>query len=274
MRNVLFSYEYRNERSIQRKVEEILLAFLLRQRKSPQQVMELYLNEIYYGNLAYGAEAAAQTFFGKDVNQLTLGEAALLAALPQAPADLDPLSQRPEGAGGGRCALAAGAGSNGDRAFHHAAAARRGAAQGLTYHPPQAPLRAPHFTVYAQQEFATLMHSLQIPDDQIAQGGFRVYTTVDLDINDMAQQAARSQIAALAANNATNAAVVVLKPVTGEILAMVGSVDYNNDAIDGRVNVATSLRQPGSAMKPLTYSAAMEQGMTPGDIIWDTPIDD
>ncbi len=273
VRNILFSYEYRNERSIQRKVEEILLALLLRQRKSPEEVMELYLNEIYYGNLAYGAQAAAQTFFGKDVSQLTLGEAALLAALPQAPADLNPLSQDPQvqAAVEARWRLVL------DRMVidhfitqqQHDEALR----DGLSYNPPEAPLRAPHFTVYAQQELVSLLQSLQIPDAQIAKGGFKVYTTVDLDINDMAQQAARNQIASLSGYNTTNAAVVVLKPVTGEILAMVGSVDYNNDAIDGRVNVATSLRQPGSTMKPLTYSAAMEQGMTPGDIIWDTPID-
>ncbi|MCC6802544.1 MAG: transglycosylase domain-containing protein, partial [Anaerolineae bacterium] len=273
VRNILFDYEYRTERSVQRKVEEILLAFLLRQRKSPEEVLALYLNEIYYGNLAYGAQAAAQTFFGKDVNQLTLGEAALLAGLPQSPAILDPLSQDPQiqEAVEARWREVL----NRMVTLHFITSAQRDQAlrDGLAFHPPEAPLRAPHFTVYAQQELASLLESLQVPTARIAQGGFKVYTTVDLDINDMAQQAARSQIAALAANNATNAAVVVLKPVTGEILAMVGSIDYNNDDIDGRVNVAISLRQPGSTMKPLTYSAAMEQGMTPGDIIWDTPID-
>ncbi|MEP7292303.1 MAG: transglycosylase domain-containing protein [Chloroflexota bacterium] len=272
VRNVLFDYEYRTERSVQRKVEEILLAFLLRQRQSPEKVLELYLNEIYYGNLSYGAEAAAQTFFGKSVSELTLGESALLAALPQAPANLEPLNQDPavQQAVEARWRLVL------DRMVqeHFITSAQRDEAlrQGLTYNPPDAPLRAPHFTVYAQQELQALLTELQLPTQQIASGGFRIYTTVDLDINDMAQQAARSQISALAANNATNAAVLVLQPLTGEVLAMVGSIDYNNDAIDGRVNVATSLRQPGSTMKPLTYSSAMEHGMTPGDIIWDTEI--
>ncbi|MEO8397849.1 MAG: transglycosylase domain-containing protein, partial [Chloroflexota bacterium] len=213
VRNILFSYEYRNERSIQRKVEEILLAFLLRQKKTPQQVMELYLNEIYYGNLAYGAEAASQTFFGKDVNQLTLGEAALLAGLPQAPADLDPLSSDPQV----QAAVDARWHQVLDRMVveHFITTTQRDQTlqAGITYNPPEAPLLAPHFTVYAQQEFASLMHSLQIPDSQIASGGFRVYTTVDLDVNDMAQQVAKSQIANLAANNATNSAVMVIKPV-------------------------------------------------------------
>ncbi len=273
VRNILFDYEYRNERSIQRKAEEIMLAFLLRQRKTPEEVLSLYLNEIYYGNLAYGAEAAAQTLFGKHVSDLTLGEAALLAGLPQAPSVIDPLNPDP--------AVQAMVEARWRQVLDRMVAGRfittqqrdQALRDGLTYNPPEAPLRAPHFTVYAQQEFAALMRDLQIPDAKIAAGGYQVYTTVDLDISDMAQAAARNQIAALTANNASNAAVVVLKPVTGEILAMVGSVDYNNDAIDGRVNVAISLRQPGSTMKPLTYSAAIEQGMTPGDIIWDTPTD-
>lgn len=273
VRNVLFDYEYRTERSIQRKVEEILLAFLLRQRKSPQEVLEIYLNEIYYGNLAYGAEAASQTLFGKSVNQLTLGEAALLAGLPQAPAILDPLSQDPQVQDAVEARWREVLSRMVTLRFITSQQRDQALRDGLTFQSPEAPLRAPHFTVYAQQELAGLLESLQIPTAQIAQGGFRVYTTVDLDISDMVQQAARNQIAALTGNNATNAAVLVLKPVTGEILAMVGSIDYNNDAIDGRVNVAISLRQPGSTMKPLTYSSAMEQGMTPGDIIWDTQID-
>ncbi len=272
VRDVLFSYEYRNERSIQRKAEEIMLALLLTQRKSKQDILALYLNEIYYGNRAYGAEAAAQTFFSKDVSQLTLGEAALLAGLPQAPADLDPLNPDPQvqQAVDARWRLVL------DQMLkdHFITQQQHDDAlkQGITYNPAQEPLQAPHFTVYAEQELDTLLQSLQVPDAQIQAGGFKVYTTVDLDIDNMAQQIAASQISALKANNASNAAVVVLQPITGEILAMVGSVDYNNDAIDGRVNVAISLRQPGSAMKPLTYSAAMEQGMTPGDIIWDTPV--
>lgn len=273
VRNVLFDYEYRTERSVQRKVEEILLAFLLRQRRSPEDVLTLYLNEIYYGNLSYGAEAAAQTFFGKSVSNLTLGESALLAALPQAPANLNPLSPDPavQNAVEARWRLVLARMVQ----EHFITDAQRNEAlrQGLTYNPPDAPLRAPHFTVYAQQELQELLTDLQVPQQQIASGGFRIYTTVDLDINNMAQQAARSQIAALAANNASNAAVLVLQPVTGEILAMVGSIDYNNENIDGRVNVTTSLRQPGSTMKPLTYASAMEQGMTAGDIIWDTQVE-
>jgi len=273
VRNVLFAPEYRSERSIQRKVEEILLAFLLRQRKTPEEVLELYLNEIYYGNLSYGVQAAAHTFFDKEVNALTLGESALLAALPQAPANLDPLNpdQSVQDAVNSRWELVL------DRMVQERfiTDAQRDQAlfEGLTYNPPEIPLNAPHFTVFAQNRLVDLMTELGYTSDQIARGGLRVYTTLDLPLNDIAQSIARDQVAALAGNNVSNAAVVVLKPLTGEILAMVGSIDYENDAIQGRVNVTISPRQPGSTIKALTYAAAMENGMTTADVLWDTPID-
>ncbi|MBL8131235.1 MAG: transglycosylase domain-containing protein [Anaerolineae bacterium] len=273
VRNVLFDIEYRAERSINRKVEEIVLAWLLSQRMPKEEVLELYLNEIFYGNYAYGAEAAAQTLFGKSVRDLTLGEAAMLAGLPQAPAELDPLNPDPDvqAAVNARWRLVL------DRMVEEKfiTDAERTAAlqEGLIFHEPEVTLLAPHFTLFAQRQFEQLMSALGYTPGEVGQGGFRVYTTVDLDIQNMAQNALAGQVASLAANNASNGAVLVLKPVTGEVLAMVGSVDYRNDAIDGRVNVTLAPRQPGSTMKPLTYAAAMEQGMTAGDILWDTPTD-
>ncbi|MBE0690305.1 MAG: transglycosylase domain-containing protein, partial [Anaerolineae bacterium] len=271
VRNVLFDFEYRAERSIQRKVEEIILAALLTNRQSKQDIFTLYLNEIYYGDLAYGAQAAAQTFFGKDVHELTLGEAALLAGLPQAPANLDPLNPDPVVQADVDLRWRTVLDRMVNEGFITDQQRRETITQGLAFNPPDAPLRAPHFTVYAQAELERLMGELGYNPEQVARGGLRVYTTVDLGINDMAQQTARQQVAGLTANNVSNAAVLVLKPLTGEILAMVGSVDYNADSIDGRVNVTISPRQPGSTMKLFTYAAALEQGMTPGDIIWDTP---
>ncbi len=272
IRNVLFDFEYRAERSVERKVREILLAILLTQRKSKQEILELYLNEIYYGNLAYGAQTAAQTFFGKNVEDLTLGEAALLASLPQAPADLDPLNPDPEIQARLYQRWQMVLNEMVEEGYITQTEADAAFAQGLTFVPPQSSLQAPHFTVYAQQELEQLMRDLGYSPEDIARGGLQVYTTLDLNINNMALQAARQQVAQLRdRHNVSNAAVVVLKPLTGEIMAMVGSIDYNNDAIDGRVNVTTALRQPGSTMKPFTYSAAMERGMTPGDVIWDVP---
>ncbi|MEQ8675834.1 MAG: transglycosylase domain-containing protein [Aggregatilineales bacterium] len=272
VRNVLFDYEYRAERSAQRKAEEIMLAIALTQRLSKDEILEMYLNEIYYGNLAYGAEAASQVFFGKSVTDLTLGEAALLAGLPQSPANLDPLSADPTVQSAVQVRwlqvldemVYDGSITQADR--------DQALTEGLRFNPQDVPLRSPHFTVYAQNELEALMGELGYSPEQIANGGLQVYTTVDTRIDEQARQIAAEQVASARGNNVSNAAVVILNPTTGEILGMVGSVDYNSNAIDGRFNVTTGLRQPGSTMKPFTYSAALEMGMTPGDVIWDTRI--
>jgi membrane peptidoglycan carboxypeptidase len=205
------------------------------------------------------------------VGDLTLGEAALLAGLPQAPAELDPLNPDPK--------IQAAIDSRWRQVLDRMVINKlitdgqrtEALRQGLSFNTPEISLRAPHFTLYAKNELETLMRDLGYSPEDVTRGGLKVYTTLDLRMNDMAQGAARDQVAKLAANRVGNAAVVVLKPITGEILAMVGSVDYKNDSIDGRVNVAIARRQPGSTMKPFNYSAAIEAGMTPGDVIWDTP---
>lgn len=270
VRNILFEPEYRAERSVQRKIEEIALAFLLTQQRSKEEIITLYLNEIFFGNLAYGAEAAARTFFDKSVNQLTLAEAALLAGLPQAPSNLDPFSANPAIQAQVNLRWRTVLDRMVEEGFITDDERNAAIAQGYTLVEPEAPLRAPHFTVFAQSEFTELMQRIGYPPAALAAGGFRVYTTVDLRVNALAEQAAQTQIAGLAANQVGNAAVVVLQPLTGEIIGMVGSVDYNNAAIDGRVNVAISPRQPGSTVKAFTYAAALEMGYTPANIIWDT----
>ena len=275
VRNILFDEEYRSQVSVARKVEEIILALFLTQRRSKEDIMTLYLNEIYYGNLAYGAQTAAQTFFGKDVGDLTLGEAALLAGLPQSPANLDPLNPDPEIQARlyDRWRLVL------DEMLEegYITSEERAATlnQGLAFvEPALNNLEAPHFTIYAQNEFANIMiNEIGFREDELETGGFRVYTTVDQNINNIALGATRTQVANLASRNVSNASVVIIQPLTGQIIGMVGSIDYNNEAIDGNVNVAIALRQPGSTMKPFTYAAAMELGMTAGDVIWDTPVE-
>lgn len=272
VRSLLFEPEYRAERSVQRKLEEIGLALVLTQRKSKDEILELYLNEIYYGNLAYGAQAAAHVFFAKDVSELTLGEAALLAGLPQAPAELDPLNPDPSVQAAVETRWRTVLDRMVTEGFITDGQRTEVLRQGLTFSQPDAPFRAPHFTVFAQSELERLLRELGYGPETITRGGLKIYTTLDLGINELAQSAIRDQIARLTANNVTNGAVLVTKPLTGEILAMVGSADYNNDAIDGRVNVTIAPRQPGSTMKPFTYSAAMELGMSPAEVIWDTPL--
>ncbi len=270
VRNVFFDFEKRAQRSIARKAEEILLAIVLTQSKSKEEILEMYFNEIYYGNLAYGVQTAAQTFFGKDVEQLNLGEAAMLAGLPQAPANLDPLNPDPivQAAVDERWRQVLG--EMVEEGFITQDQVRAALQEGLSFVPAKVSLSAPHFTVYAQGELERLMRDLGYSPEAITGGGLRVYTTLDQAVNRLAQRAAANQVAQLQAKNVSNAAVVVAKPSSGEIIAMIGSIDYDNDAIDGSVNVTTAFRQPGSTMKPFTYSAALERGMSTIDVLWDT----
>ncbi len=270
VRNIFFDFEKRAQRSVARKAEEILLAIVLTQSKSKEEILEMYFNEIYYGNLAYGVQTAAQTFFGKDVEQLSLGEAAMLAGLPQAPASLDPLNPDPivQAAVDERWRQVLG--EMVEEGFINQGQVRAALQEGLSFVPAKVSLTAPHFTVYAQGELERLMRDLGYSPEAITGGGLRVYTTLDQSVNRLAQRAAANQVAQLQAKNVSNAAVVVAKPASGEIIAMIGSIDYDNDEIDGSVNVTTAFRQPGSTMKPFTYSAAMERGMSTIDVLWDT----
>jgi membrane peptidoglycan carboxypeptidase len=273
VRNVLFDIEYRAERSVRRKIEEIALSIALTTRRSKDDILEMYLNEIYYGNLAYGVQAASSIYFDKDVSDLTLAEAALLAGLPQAPAELNPFSTDPTVQNAVQRRWVRVLDEMVKDGFITQAARDQAYQQGYTLREdPYIHLRAPHFTVYAQNELEQLMSGLGYSPEQVALGGLKVFTSVDLNLNDEVQSIASQQIAQMSNQNASNAAVLVTKPLTGEILAMVGSIDYNNDAIDGRVNVTNRLRQPGSTVKPFTYAAALEAGMTAGDVIWDTRI--
>lgn len=274
VRHVAFSYEERVNVNYERKFREVFLAFILTQQRSKRDILTMYLNEIYYGNLAYGIEAAAQTYFGKAAADLTRGEAAFLAGLPQSPVQLDPyrnLEAARERQGFVLQLMV-------DEGFATEIDAR--VAQGATLHlQPLLPdsadgrslretLQAPHFVIYVQR-----LLEERYGADALARGGWQITTSLDLNLQHMTQEALRDQVAARAErHDVNNGAAVVLKPANGEILAMAGSLDYFNEAIDGQVNVTLSPRQPGSSIKPITYAAALEQGWTTGDVLWDVPI--
>ena len=272
VRHIAFTYEERVTASYERKIREIFLAFIMTQQREKEEIIQMYLNEIYYGNLAYGIEAAAQTYFGKSALELNLAEAAFLAGLPQAPYDLDPYTNF-EGAKERQEFILNLMVDEGYADYIEAEVAK---GSPLTIQPlisvadevADVVLEAPHFILYAQQELER-----RYGPDALVRGGWQVTTSLDLNIHKMAEQAARDQVAArAAAHDVSNASVVILKPGTGEILAMVGSLNYFDDAIDGQVNVALQPRQPGSSIKPITYAAAMERGWTTADVLWDVPI--
>jgi len=259
-RAVLLSPEERSEQSLNRKVREAILAIEITNRYPKDTILEIYLNEIYYGNLAYGIEAAAETYFGKPARDLTLAEAALLAGLPQSPAVYDPYTN-PEAA---KARQAVVLNLMVEQEYITPAQAEAARREELHYAPQSYTMTAPHFVVYVQQ-----LLEERYGAEALHHGGLQVYTTLDPRLQALAERVAKEKIAALADRHATNAALVALRPDSGEILAMLGSVDFNDPAIDGQVNVALRPRQPGSSIKPVTYVAAFERGWTPASLIWD-----
>jgi penicillin-binding protein 1C len=271
VRHIVFDYEERTAISYHRKTKEIVLAWMMNREYSKDEIMELYLNEIYYGNLAYGIEAAAETYFGKSAANLTLAEASFLAALPQSPVDLDPFNNF-EGAKSRQWLVLNLMANKGYATRDQIMAVFQ---EPLELIQPEVSLDAPHFAVYARQQLEQ-----QFGADMVANGGLRVTTTLDLRYQRLAEQLARQHIDAVGPeHNMTNAALVAMQPRTGEILAMLGSVDYQDESIDGHVNVTLSQQQPGSAIKPLTYAAALsprpeaEPAWTAADILWDVEVE-
>ncbi|MBK7216579.1 MAG: transglycosylase domain-containing protein [Candidatus Promineofilum sp.] len=264
VRAVLLDEDERTERSYRRKVREIILAAEISRTYEKNEILELYLNEIYYGNLAYGIEAAANTYFNKSAADLTLAEASVLAGLPQAPALWDPYTAPDKALGRQREVLSLMV-SNGDVTLEEAQAALNDmAARVYTLERPTVTIRHPHFTFTVLQQAEELLGA-----QSIYRGGLSIQTTLDPDAQRIAEEVVAANRESLANGGANNAALVALQPQTGEILAMVGSADFNDEAISGQVNMALAPRQAGSSIKPLVYLSAFERGWTPATLLWD-----
>jgi len=264
-RNVILDPEERVERTAKRKIKEIVLAAELRRTYSKKKVLETYLNELYYGNQAYGIQAAAETYFGVNAADLTIAQASFLAGLPQLPSTYDPLRGGRDQALSRQEDVLALMVEDGyiTRAQADQAAAEM---QAYAFAPPEVNVdAAPHFVTHVRQ----IVEDLYGPEALYRGAGLRIHTTLDPELQRKAEQAVREGVAKLTERNATNGALVAVDPDTGYILAMVGSADFHNEAIDGQVNVALRCRQPGSSIKPLTYVAAFERGWTPAALLWD-----
>ncbi|TMD97825.1 MAG: penicillin-binding protein [Chloroflexi bacterium] len=268
------------DKSPLRKLREALLASAIDRRYGKAEILEKYLNLIYYGHGAYGIQNAARTFFNKDASALDLREASLLAGLPQAPSYYDPF-QNPQAAFGRmhyvvsallvtQDITAEQADSVDPLASDPATAARnQQALKADLSKNPQSPAfggAAPHFAQYVrdtlQQQFAD--------DPGVTEGNLEVDTTLDLGIQRKAAAAVGS-VATSVGHNANNAALLMLDSTTGDILAMAGSADFNNDSIGGQFNVVTAERRPGSSFKPYVYETGFMNGsLTPSTILQDT----
>ncbi|MDP4000465.1 MAG: penicillin-binding protein 1C [bacterium] len=251
------------ERTASRKLREMTYAIILENRFSKDEILERYLNEVYYGQQSYGIGDAARTFFGKDVKELTLGESAMLAGLPSAPSVYSPL--------GGRADLAKQRQKYvldrmQDLGYISAPQAKEAYAQKLAYTQEEQVFDAPHFVFFVKQQLAQYYG-----ENTVDSGGLKVYTTLDLDTQRKAEEEVRRGVDAVRGYGATNGAAVVMDPRSGEVLAMVGSVDFDDESIQGKVNVAVSERQPGSSFKPIVYLTALRQGTPPNHVLHDRP---
>ncbi|HET7375906.1 MAG TPA: transglycosylase domain-containing protein, partial [Anaerolineae bacterium] len=247
------------------------MAWRITQQFTKDDILALYLNEVYYGNLAYGIEAAAQTYFGKPVGQLDLAECALLAGLPQSPASYDPLIDLKAAQDRQATVLDLMLKQN-DITADQVALAK---AETIHFASVPFPIEAPHFVAYVRQWLED-RYGLEAIYTQ----GLVVTTTLDLDWQHTAQAIAQRQIANLSQNrtdelgkNVNDAAVLAMNPVNGEIYVMLGSPDYFDAKIDGAVNATIAHRQPGSSIKPITYAAAFDPAapapLSPASMILD-----
>jgi membrane peptidoglycan carboxypeptidase len=247
------------ERSVMRKIKEAVLSAEISREYQKDKILEIYLNDLNYGNLAYGAEAAAQTYFNKDVADLTLGEAALLAGLPQAPAYYDPYAN-PERAKDRQAVVLR---LMIESEFITRDEADRAWLEPLTYAPVSYDLKAPHFTLFVRQQLEQI-----IDPKEFFEGGLSITTTLDLRLQAEAERIVAEQVASVADRNVSNGALVAMRPDTGEVLALVGSADFDNVEIDGQVNMALAPRQPGSTIKPLVYAMAFAKNDVPAEERW------
>lgn len=254
-----------SERSLTRKIKEFILSVSLEKIYSKNEILTLYLNEIPYGNNAYGIEAAAKAYFDKSTKDLTLAEAALLASVPQAPTYYNPYGSNTD-------ALMARKNFTLDQMAklnlikkEEAEAAK---SEVLKFTEKDEGILAPHFVMYVREQLAE-----KYGEQKLQEGGFVVTTTLDLDKQQMAEESVEAARASINALGAKNASLVSMDPKTGEILAMVGSVDYFDKENDGNVNVSIRPRQPGSSLKPIIYAKLFEDGYAPSTMLMDVPTD-
>ncbi|NLG28658.1 MAG: penicillin-binding protein, partial [Chloroflexi bacterium] len=273
VRNVIMTFEERADTSPFRKIKEMVLSYELTRVypgvEGRDRILELYLNNVFYGHFAFGVEAAAQTYFGRPVEELSLAECAMLVPLGNSPTK-NPIDQPEEAKARQEIVL--------DQMFLQgyitADEAQAAKAQPLVIAPAKFDILYPHFSLYVRKQLEQLyvpgLPGNRLTSDQLYGGGLDIITTLDIAVQDYAQQTVSEQIADMKEDkNANNAAVVVLDAKTGEILAMIGSADYTDASIDGQVNMATSPRSPGSSIKPITYATAFAQGYTPATMLMD-----
>lgn len=253
-----------NEKTLARKIKELLLSVLVERLYSKEQILEMYLNTVAYGGSSYGIESAAQRYFAKSSRDLDLAESALLAGLPQSPSVYSPFGNNPERSYERQTEVLRRMLEDGYISQLQAEDARN---EKLSFNQDRTEIEAPHFVMYVRKLLAE-----RYGERILSQGGLEIRTTLDLDLQNLSQNVVSSEIAKLKNLRINNGAALLSNPKTGEILAMVGSVNYFDFESDGQVNVTLRPRQPGSSIKPLTYALAFENGKKPSNFIEDAPV--
>lgn len=250
------------DQTFTRKIKELILAFWTERIYSKDEILQAYFNESPYGGTAWGVEAAAQMYFGKDSKDLNLAESSYLAGLPASPTRYSPYGAYPERAKERQREVLRRMVEDEYITKEQAELAYQ---TDIEIKPPSQQILAPHFVMYVKSLLAE-----KYGERVVSQGGLKVITTLDLGVQEMAQEVVTNQVNELSNLQVGNGAAVVTDSKNGQILAMVGSKNYF-DSNGGNFNVATALRQPGSSFKPITYAAAFALGYSPGSIILDTP---
>ncbi len=251
------------DRTLRRKIREFVLSEAVEVLYRKDKILELYLNQVPYGGTAYGLETAAQTYFGKSAKDLDIAEAAMLAGLPQAPSYYSPTGSHPEVAKARQQYVL---GQMLENKFITKEEFDAATTEELHYNRPPS-LQAPHFSLWIKDQLIEKYGA-----DTVELQGLTVTTTLDLDLQNFAQDAVATEVGKLKNARVGNGAALVLAPKTGEILAMVGSKDYFNVADDGNVNVTLAQRQPGSSIKPINYAIAVDHKLlTASSLLADKP---
>lgn len=260
-RNVFFS----REKTYERKISEALTAWKLEHAMGKEDILQWYLNIVPYGSNAYGAEAAAQTYFGKHASDLSLDEAALLASIPKATTYYSPYGTHATDLQNRQRAILK---KMKELGMVSDAEVRVALAEDTMKKvlPFRHAIDAPHFVMAVVDELKK-----KLGEEKLNRGGFSIVTTLDWDKQQEAERAVREGVERNKQYNASNAALVAMDPRTGETLAMAGSRGYWDKGIDGQVNVALRPRQPGSSFKPIAYAAAFEAGFQPETTVYDVP---
>ncbi len=251
------------ERTLKRKFKEIILAFWAERVFSKQAILQMYFNEVAYGGTSWGISAASQTYFGKQPKDLDLAQSSYLAGLPASPTTYSPYGANPELGKMRQKEVLRRMVEDGYITQDQAVQAYE---KQLEIKPQFAQIKAPHFVMYVKKLLAD-----KYGEKMVGQGGLKVYTSLDMGTQEMAEKVVEQEVGKLNNLNITNGAAVIMDPKNGQILAMVGSRNYWDQGF-GSFNVATALRQPGSSIKPITYATGFKMGYSPASVILDAPI--